>query len=382
MAPNALPSLLLAALPLLAPALAAAVGVAPAVGARLPLELDGELQIKRGAGEPPFVVGKAYSCVFGRAGQFSLHMPPKDYHDLGVHTFGGGKATDEHTMICTVPRVVTAGNTTVCIMPPNASRTHFPAFRPVEDEATERLLRVSDQKHATCVTPYAPTFVEHFPLFAPAFSRRPYFRETEGALIVELDLQTLAEKRVTLSIEFTAEGESAVATLMSSTVTVAPLGSPLARGSCDAHGQCRPVLPLRIPFSLAKVPISFDADTTIKLSVDGASAVATHTRRLIRAAPPPIESGIVTFQVDHETQALLRDGSVFVMSGWFAGGYGFESAGLPPAVFVGETAEAKQNPLLLNVLGQACAFSFITTCIRATFLGCFSSDSCRNRSQL
>jgi hypothetical protein len=113
------------------------------------------------------------------------------------------------------------------------------------------------------------------------------------------------------------------------------------------------VLPLRIPFSLAGVPVSFDADTTVKLSVGGSTAVATHTRRLIRAAPPPVESGVVTFQVDHETRALLRDGVPLVMSGWFAGGYAFESAGLPPATFVGGTAEAKEDPDYLNVLGQA-----------------------------
>ena len=354
MSPLALPSLLAALL--LAPGSAMVVAAAP-VGVRLPLENVGALQVKRAAGEPPFVVGKEYSCVFGRVGQFSLHMPPKDFHDLGVHTFGSGKVLDADTVVCVVPKVVTAGNTTCCVMPPNASRTHFPAFRPVEDEATERRLRVSDQKHATCgVTPYAPTFFEHFALFAPAFNRRPYFREMEGALIVELDLPTLADKKITLSIEFTAEGNSAATALMSSTLTVAALGSPLARESCDAHGRCRPVLPLRIPFSLAKVPTSLDVDATIKLSVEGATAVATHTRRLIRAAPPPEASGLATFQVDHETQALLRDGVPFVMSGWFAGGYSFESAGLPPATFVGETAEAKENPLYLNVLGQACEF--------------------------
>lgn len=327
------------------------------MGVRLPLELEGELQVTRAAGEPPFVVGKEYSCVFGRVGQFSLHMPPQDYHELGVHTFGSGKATGADTMVCSVPKVVTAGNTTCCVMPPNASRSHFPTLRPVEDAATERRLRAEDQKRATCgATPYTPVFFEHFPLFAPAFSRRPYIREAEGALVVELDLQALAGRKITLSIEAALEGGRATTTLMSSTVVVAALGSPLARERCDSHGRCRPVLPLRIPFSLAPVPVSFDADTTIKLAVDGPTAAATHTRRLIRAAPPPEGSSVVTFQVDHETQALLRDGVPFVMSGWFAGGYGFESAGLPPSTLVaGEAAAAgEQNPDYFNALGQAC----------------------------
>ena len=141
---------------------------------------------------------------------------------------------------------------------------------------------------------------------------------------------------------------------MTKTMTVAPLHSPLARDSCGAHGGCRPVLPLRIPFSLDRVPTSFDADTTITLRVsDSTVAIATHTRRLIRAAPPRDGSGVATFQVDHETRALLRDGVPFVVSGWFAGGYGFESAGLPPATFVGESAQARDNPDYLDVLGQA-----------------------------
>lgn len=124
-------------------------------GVRLPLELEGKLEVKRSALEPPFIVGEAYSCVFGRAGQFSLHMPPQDYHDLGVHTKGRGTATDAETLVCTVPSVVTAGNTTVCVMPPNATTTHFPAFRPMGDEnERQRTVDVTEGKHATCgVTP-------------------------------------------------------------------------------------------------------------------------------------------------------------------------------------------------------------------------------------
>ena len=60
--------------------------------------------------------------------------------------------------------------------------------------------------------------------------------------------------------------------------------------------------------------ISFDADTTIKLTL-GDGKMASHTRRLIRAAPPAVSSGLATFQVDHETQALLRDGDWVLVKG-------------------------------------------------------------------
>jgi hypothetical protein len=132
----------------------------PPVGVRLPLELEGKLEVKRSStSEPPFVPGRAYQCVFGRAGQFSLHMPPQDYHELGVHTTGHGEAKDANTLLCTVPKVVTAGNTTVCVMPPNVTRTHFPAFRPAENDAAERrhLTNLAARKHVVCgVTPCEP----------------------------------------------------------------------------------------------------------------------------------------------------------------------------------------------------------------------------------
>lgn len=126
-----------------------------ATSVRQPLELEGELEVKRTAGEPPFVVGENYSCVFGRAGQFSLHMPPQDYRDLGVHTKGLGIASNQDTLVCTVPKVVTAGNTTICVIPPNMSATHFPAFRPVGDSSYKQRpadITVGEARHVWCYT--------------------------------------------------------------------------------------------------------------------------------------------------------------------------------------------------------------------------------------
>ena len=56
--------------------------------------------------------------------------------------------------------------------------------------------------------------------------------------------------------------------------------------------------------------------------------------------------------MDHEGQGLLKDGIPFIMSGWFAGGYAHESAGLPPASLI-----TNPGPVLdsewLSALGQA-----------------------------
>lgn len=56
--------------------------------------------------------------------------------------------------------------------------------------------------------------------------------------------------------------------------------------------------------------------------------------------------------MDHSTQALLKDGVPFLMTGWFAGGYGYESAGLPPSHFVPRAPDGSNNATM-SALGQA-----------------------------
>eukprot|EP00947_MAST-08B_sp_MAST-8B-sp1_P005831 g5831.t1 len=118
------------------------------------------------------------------------------------------------------------------------------------------------------------------------------------------------------------------------------------------------------------LPASLRADALISLSVLEAGGVtATHTRRLERAPPPPQGGGsgggggggsstgvhTSTFQVDHETKALRKDGVRFIMSGWFAGGYGFENAGLPPSLPPPSSPASSSAASLeeASVLGQA-----------------------------
>ena len=55
-----------------------------------------------------------------------------------------------------------------------------------------------------------------------AFDRRPYFREVEGALIVELDLLALAGKTVSLAITAPAGGLPDILVL-NATVEVGPV---------------------------------------------------------------------------------------------------------------------------------------------------------------
>ena len=56
----------------------------------------------------------------------------KDFHNTGVHVTGGCTAVDADTLHCKAPPVVTAGNTTVCIVPGHHSTPRkFPAFQPL-----------------------------------------------------------------------------------------------------------------------------------------------------------------------------------------------------------------------------------------------------------
>ena len=54
---------------------------------------------------------------------------------------------------------------------------------------------------------WAEPSVVHFPLFAPAFDRRPYFREDAGALLVELDVLALGGREVEVAAACAAESE-------------------------------------------------------------------------------------------------------------------------------------------------------------------------------
>ena len=324
--PTAALGLLCAALALVARHVSAA-GVLPL---RLPLETGGLLTVTRGRGEPPFAKGTRYLCQLGRKGQFSLRMPPKNYRATGVHATTPATVLDADTLACATGPVVTAGNTTVCIVPLAAAGAGGGA-------AAGARVRVHTTSYTSKVlcganTTWAPAFVEHFPRFAPAFNRRPYFREAEGSVVAELDVASLAGQQVTLTVEI---GQG-LPTLLNHTFAVGP-----------ATGF------VRIPFSLQGVASDVNADAVFTLaSPTGRFPPARHTRKFSRSPPPPATTSVTTWQVDHEGKALLRDGVTFIMSGWFAGGYGHESAGLPPSHFIPRDGSGG-NADLLAALGQA-----------------------------
>ena len=85
-----------------------------------------------------------------------------------------------------------------------------------------------------------------------------------------------------------------------------------------------------VPFSLASLPATLSEDVELVLTVRGRAGIrASHTRRFVRAPPPPSGSAVRAWQVDHTSKGVLVDGTPLVMVGWFGSGGLHESAGLP-----------------------------------------------------
>ena len=253
---------------------------------RIALEVGGLVTYTAAPGELAFDATQSYKCQIARRKQFSLHLPQKNYSATGVVSYAPAKVINATTIECITPPEVTAGNSTLCILKANATMG----------------------KKAICGTgpgyEWSPGYFEHFPLFAPAFSRRPYILESTGAVIAQLDLQALVGQQVTFAIEI---GN----VTFSYPFTVLPT-SEFAR------------------FEFPLVDLPDDVDVDAKLTLSTHSMKAPHIRRFQRAPSPPLPTStsnhaqISTFQVDHETKALLKDGIPFIMSGWFAGGYSHE----------------------------------------------------------
>ena len=159
---------------------------ASASPSRIPTETGGNITVTRARGEQPFNKSGKYTCIFGRKGQFSIVLPPKNYRQSGVHVSAPAIVVDDSRIMCQVPRVVTAGNTTVCIAVSSSVTRVQTHFKPLEND-----LPKVGKKNVCKDTTYAPAYLTHFPLFSPAFDRRPWFREVEGALLVHLDMAAL-----------------------------------------------------------------------------------------------------------------------------------------------------------------------------------------------
>ena len=149
--------------------------------------------------------------------------------------------------------------------------------------ACARLLVVGTtppQGNTTLTTSVGVAFIRHYAAYAPTFSRRPYVRETHGAVVV----------RVARGIS--GGGPDPV---LSARV---PCGGPDIRTPLTGNNFLAPGTPFaeyRVSFSLAGVAPTCYEPVNITLSVQGRPDV-TRTRTFTRA-PPPAPSSAASLPV-------------------------------------------------------------------------------------
>ena len=142
--------------------------------------------------------------------------------------------------------------------------------------------------------------LELFALFEPQFGRRPYFRETEGSIVLATD-RSLANVSLRLH---------------------AALPGGVQLDAAVPGGR-----KWRVPFPLHAMPTEVNELVNISLLIGGAAL--TKQRRFSRHPPPAADSAITAFQVDHERGGAMRaNGVEFVAQGWFNGGYSHQVNGL------------------------------------------------------
>ena len=110
--------------------------------------------------------------------------------------------------------------------------------------------------------------VELFALFEPQWGRRPYLRESDGALVLAIDDSL---DSTSLRVQAALPGGERIDAAVSA-------------------GR------VRVPFSLARLPSDVDEIVAITL-MNTAGWNITKSRRLIRHPPPPSDATFVTWQV-------------------------------------------------------------------------------------
>jgi hypothetical protein len=291
--PPALPSARLLLLAVLVLAAATVESLRVASPGRVALETGGALTVLRNESEPPFVATNMPLCVVVRtAGEgYTLRKPGyvlglkgpgsgpfmKSFRFAGENLNATLRVVNESAVTCSLPSVWTAGITEVYLTLDGTGR----------DAGN-----------------WSSTSFEYYPMLNPAWGRRPYVRETEASLVVATDRSLFGQ-----TLQLTAA--------LTPTFT---LNATIAGGR-----------ELLVPFSLVQLPAVLDAKVNITLRLPSGLTVA-HMRRFLRVAPPPANSSVTTFQVDHERGGMLAGGVSYIATGWFAGGYTGEYAGFPLTV--------------------------------------------------
>ena len=111
-------------------------------------------------------------------------------------------------------------------------------------------------------------YVRHYAAFVPEFSRRPYYRETEGAVIVRIAHSVAAEHALALSASLPCGGGRLHALLVGQTPT-----------------QLSHFATYRVSFPLAPLTPTCYEEVNLTLTAAGLPSVS-RSRTLVRAPPP------------------------------------------------------------------------------------------------
>ena len=134
-----------------------------------------------------------------------------------------------------------------------------------------------------------PNCLQFFALFSASVSRRPFFGEAEGALLVSTDATLAGDPTLRVSAVLSSPQSTLVASV------------PIKGGT--RH---------RLPFDLLSLPPRVSTTVTVRLTIGSANRTLCKTRQFERVAGTAEHSSSA---VDLETGALMVDGERFLIAG-------------------------------------------------------------------
>ena len=172
---------------------------------------------------------------------------------------------DKTTVVCHVPQLITTGNTS--IVPGNGSDTR-----------------------------YSAAFFESFAIFSPAYGRRPYVRESNGSVVLQLDQSFLHGPDTPLALCVSVPQNASLGCILSLSLPAPPrrafLRLPFRLDAMGLPRTARVDTLIALTFPASAVPLSQrGSDPNRKL------LRASHPRVFARAVPPKTGSTVRVWQV-------------------------------------------------------------------------------------
>ena len=172
---------------------------------------------------------------------------------------------DKTTVVCHVPQLITTGNTS--IVPGNGSDTR-----------------------------YSAAFFESFAIFSPAYGRRPYVRESNGSVVLQLDQSFLKSPDTPLALCVSVVQNASLGCILSLDLPPPPrrafLRLPFQLDAMGLPRTARVDTLISLTFPASAVPLSQRGSNTSRKILR-----VSHPRVFARATPPKPGSTVRVWQV-------------------------------------------------------------------------------------